>query len=123
MFLFPLPQRDDRRFLDEGDGLPPSRAGDGRPLCAVQGIPQTLGLAVEDQEDVFVDVAADAEFVGIAVFCTAVNHGQLGERSPADGDGSAVKLVVDQLVDIEKSHGIGFDDLAVGVADDLDFIV
>ena len=119
MFGSPLPQGHDGDFV-EGDCFALAFPGDGRPALIVQRPPEAFGLAIEDQEDVLVDVAANAESIDLAVFFASVNHGQFGERSPTDQNGLTGQGIVDQFMVVQQSDGIGPGVAVEDVADNLE---
>lgn len=123
MFLAPLAERYHRRLGDKRNGLTLSRPGDCGPFGPIQRVPQALSLAVEDQEHVPEDIAADAELIRPAVPLASVNHGQLCEWSPSHGDGLTPDVIVHEFVVVEQPHRVGPGILAVGVPDDHDLIV
>lgn len=124
MFLAPLAQRLHSGFGHKGYGFTFSWSGDGRPLFVVQGIPEALRLAIKDEKQVLVDIAADPELVDFTLCLTPVNHGQLRQRSPSDRHGFAGDHLVYQFVLVEQGDGIctglitiskpGHHDLVVG---------
>ena len=123
MLLTPLAQWHGGRLLHEGDRLTLTGSGDGRPLLVVQRIPETFRFPVEDQKDIFVNIAADSELVSLFAVFSSVDHEQIGERSPAYGHRLAADLVVDQFVMIEKRRRVSSDIIVVGIADHHDLVI
>jgi len=118
----PLTQRDNARFRQEGDGLTLPGTSDGRPFFVVEWVPKALCLAIVDQENILVDVAADAELINLAILFASVNYGQFGERSPAHGHGFASDPIVDQFVVVQKRDGIGARFAVLDVPDDRNLV-
>ena len=97
----PLAERHDVGIGDEGNRFTFTRAADGRPLGLIRRVPQTLGLAIVDQEHILVDVAANTELVALAVSLAPVNHGQLSQRSPRHRHRFAADPVVNHLMAVK----------------------
>ena len=106
MLLAPFAERDDGHFLDNGNRFALAWTGNRRPMLVVEWIPEAFRLAVEDDEDVLIDVTTNAELIDLIIPIPAVNHSQLGKRSPADGDGFAVEFVVYEFVVIEQTNRV-----------------
>ena len=114
MLLASFTQCDDRRLLENGNRFALARTGNRGPFLVVEWIPEAFRFAVEDDEYVLVDVTADTELIDLIIAFPAVNHSQLGQRSPADGDGLALEHVVHEFMVIEQSDrvraGLSFHD-------------
>ncbi len=119
----PFAQWDNAGFRDERTRLAFALTGDGGPFVVVKWVPQTFGLSIENQENVLVDISTDAELVVFVLTASSVNHGQCCERSPTDGDGFALEVVVDQFVVIEERGRIGPCDVVFDITDDHDLVV
>ncbi len=101
MLLSPVAERHDAGFVDKGDDFPLSLSRNSCPLLVIKRVPEALGPAVEDQENVFVDIAADAEAVDLALVPASVNYGQFSQRSPAHPDSLGAERVVHEFVMIK----------------------